>query len=135
VELDEDLMANVDAAVAKLFEDRLGPDIEADARRYAPVGPSWGYDPAHPRVPAHQGGEMRDGIEHHMEGKSLIISAPSPAAYVEMGTPPHEITAHGPWSLWSPVTDERFGRSVHHPGTKPQPFLRSALYQVRGEDG
>lgn len=127
-EYEDDLLAALDA----LFEDKLGPDIEADARRYCPVGPSWGDDEAHPRTPAHEGGELRDSIEHHMEGHDLIVAAHAPyALFVELGTSAHPIDAHGPWSLWSPVSGQYFGSHVNHPGTKPDPFLRRALDQER----
>lgn len=114
--------------------ERLGPDIAGDARRHAPTGPSWGYDPKHPRVPPHQGGELKASIEHHLEAHTLIVHAhASYSAFVELGTRPHIISAQGPWPLWSPVTNRHFGHTVHHPGTRPQPFLRTALYRVRGE--
>ena len=118
-------------AVAWLDGD-LGPRIAGDARDYAPLGPSWGYDPRHPRVPPHEGGELKASIGHHMEGTDLIVEALAPyAAYVETGTSPHPIDAHGPWSLWSPVTLRYFGAHVNHPGSRAEPYLRPALFQIR----
>ncbi len=118
----------------RLAEDRLGPDIEADARRYAPVGHDVIADPKHPRTPAHQAGELRESIGHHMEGHTLIVDATAPyAAAVEMGAKPHPIDTHGPWSLRSGVTGEYFGSHVDHPGNKPVPYLRPALFRKRGE--
>ena len=106
------------AAWDRLADTRLGPDIRDDAKRYAPV----------------RTGELRDSIGHHMEGHTLIVEASAPyAAYVEMGTRPHTITAHGDYSLHNAGTDEYFGREVYHPGTPPQPFLRPALYRQRSE--
>jgi hypothetical protein len=135
VEISDDWEAKIRPAMAKLFNDKLGPDITADAVRYAPVGPSWGFDPAHPRTPPHEGGELKQSISFHVtDDPRLIVRADAPySAYVEMGTSPHPITAHGPWHLWSPVTGQRFGHEVSHPGTKPEPFLRKALMQRRGE--
>ena len=134
VEIEPGWEEKIAAAMDKLFEEKLGPDIEADARRYAPVGPSWGFDPKHPRTPAHQGGELKESIGHHLDGHTLVIDAKAPyAAFVELGTRPHPIDAHGPWSLWSPVSGEYFGSHVHHPGTRPEPFLRVALFRTRGE--
>jgi hypothetical protein len=121
VQIDQDAMANVDAAVQQLFEERLGPDIARDARRYCPVDT----------------GALRESVEHHMEGRSLIVSASGGrdgqtyALYVEMGTRPHVIRAHGDYSLRNRETGQGFGPVVHHPGTRPQPFLRPALYQQR----
>ena len=66
-----------------------------------------------------------------MDGHELIVAANAPyAAFVELGTRPHPIDAHGPWSLWSPVTGKRFGSHVEHPGTRPVAYLRRALYTV-----
>jgi hypothetical protein len=51
-------------------------------------------------------------------------------AAVEYGSRPHTIRSHGRWSLRSD-DGEYFGRVVHHPGTKAQPFMRTALYRRR----
>lgn len=51
-------------------------------------------------------------------------------AAVEYGSRPHTIRSHGPWSLRSD-DGEYFGRVVHHPGTRAQPFMRVALYRRR----
>jgi hypothetical protein len=110
--------AQVLAAWDKFAAERLGPDIERDAKRYAPV----------------RTGRLRESIEHHLEGHVLVVEAHAPyAAFVELGTRPHLITSHGPWSLRNAGTGQYFGRVVHHPGTRPEPYLRPALYQVRGE--
>ena len=116
-------------------ETRLGPDIATDAKRYAPLGPSWIVDIGkHPRTPEHEGGELKASIGNHMDGHDVIVDADAPyAAIVELGSSPHPIDAHGPWSLWSPITNRYFGSHVNHPGTRPQPYLRTALYQTRGE--
>jgi hypothetical protein len=133
VEIADDVEVHARAAMAKLFQDKLGPDITEDAIRYAPVGPSWGYDPAHPRTPPHEGGELKESISFHVTDDAvLVIRADAPySADVEMGTRPHAIGAHGPWSLWSPVTGQRFGRAVMNPGSKPRSFLRRALFTRR----
>jgi hypothetical protein len=126
-----DWQAEIRANVAAFLDDKLGPDIADDARRYAPVGPSFPGDPAHPRTPPHEGGELKASIEHHMEGDDLIVEAHAPySAYVELGTAPHPIEAHGPWSLWSPERGY-LGRRVNHPGSRPEPYLRPALFQER----
>jgi hypothetical protein len=51
-------------------------------------------------------------------------------AAVEYGSRPHTIRSHGTWSLRSD-DGEYFGRVVHHPGTRAQPFMRTALYRRR----
>lgn len=91
----------------KLAEERLGPDIAADARRYAPE----------------RTGALKESIEHHMEGDTLIVSATGGdggrtyAVFLELG------------------------HRVYHPSTgitgpevvPPHPFLRPALYTERGD--
>lgn len=133
VEISDDWEAHVTAAMDKLFEEKLGPDISEDAKRYAPVGPSIPADPMHPRTPPHEGGELRESIGFHLDGHTLIVDAKAPyAADVEMGARPHPIVAHGPWSLWSPE-EGYLGHEVNHPGNKPEPYLRPALFRERGE--
>lgn len=91
------------AATDELFGQHLGPQIADDAKRYAPV----------------RTGKLRDSIGHHLEGHSLIVEATAPySAYVELG---HRI-AHGPQM-------REVGPNVAH----PEPFLRPALYQTRGQ--
>ena len=132
VELEPGWEDHVLAAWDELASTRLGPAVRDDAKRYAPVGQTVIADPRHPRTPPHEAGELRESIEDHMDGHTLIVGAHAPyAAYVELGTSPHEITAHGPWSLRSGATGRYFGPHAHHPGTRPQSYLRKALYQQR----
>lgn len=139
VDIDSDWEVKVLGSWDVFGETRLGPEIATDAIRYAPLGESWGYDPAHPRVPPHEGGELKASIGSHLDpDHAVIIEAEAPyAAYVELGTSPHPIDSLGPWSLWSPPTASRgeryYGPHVNHPGMAPQPYLRVALYQVRGD--
>jgi hypothetical protein len=151
VVMDPGFAAEVIPEALAFMDERLGPSIADDARLYAPVGPSWGYTAKHPRVPPHEGGELKASIEHHMEGADLIVEAHAPyAAYVELGTSPHPINATGfgtnprvwrshdlgertLWSLWSPVGDRYFGPHVDFPGSRPYPYLRPALYRYRTE--
>lgn len=105
-EIDPDLDEQVRAAVADWFDAKLGPDIADDARRYCPE----------------RTGALRDSIEHHLEGDDLIVSATGSdertyAAYVELG---HRV--------YHPSTGETGPEVV-----PPQPFLRPALFQQRGE--
>ncbi|MEV7770581.1 hypothetical protein [Kitasatospora sp. NPDC086791] len=112
----------VTTALGRLFVERLGPAIAADAARYCPQ----------------HTGALAASIEHHMEGQDLIVSATGGAegrtyaAYVELGTGPHIIRPNGKQALhWEGAAHPV--REVHHPGTRPRPFLRPALYQQRGE--
>lgn len=116
VDMAEDWEEQVLAAWDGFASAQLGPAIRDDAKRYAPA----------------RTGELRESIEHHLEGHTLVVKAHAPyAAYVELGTRPHLITSHGPYSLHNAETGEYFGREVHHPGTHPEPYLRPALYQRR----
>jgi len=115
----EEILASCDV----LLETTIGPMIWADARRYCPVMGGANSTASSDSLAADQeGGEspgsLRDSIEFHMDGHSLIVSASGGngrdyAAYVELG---HHIVA------WGYST----GRSE-----KPEPFLRPALYTVR----
>ena len=122
--------AYLDGEIAAYLDDDLGVRIEADAVRYAPLGVS---TPPTRRWPPHEAGELKASIEHHLDGpKTLIVEAHAPyAAYVELGTSPHSIDAHGPWSLHNAVTGQYFGPHVNHPGQAPESYLRAALYQER----
>lgn len=105
----------------ELFDSRLGPAIADDARRYCPK----------------RTGDLAESIKHEVEDGTLIISAKgsdeeSYAAYVELGTRPHIIRPNGKKALFWPGAAHPVGL-VHHPGTRPQPFLRPALDQERGE--
>jgi hypothetical protein len=146
VEIDGSWEAHVVPRWVQLARERLGPDIAGDARRYAPLGPST------PSPPPRQCGELRASIEHHMEGTTLVVAANAPyAAYVELGTRPHIIRPHartrggwtGPYTgrpgvgqhslRWYEGGHPVFAWLVHHPGTHPEPYLRPALFQERGE--
>lgn len=122
VEVDSSWDGDIAAAIQAFFRDRLGPDIARDARRYCPE----------------RTGALAESIEHHLEGDDLIVSATGGAdgrtyaAYVELGTRPHEIRPTEKKALYWPGAAHPVGK-VNHPGTRPQPFLRPALYQERSE--
>jgi hypothetical protein len=107
IELDPDFEAKVLATWDEFAEQRLGPDIADDARRYAPK----------------RTGALADSIESHVEDDhKLIVSATGSeereyAAYVELG---HRV--------YHPST------GITGPEVVPaEPYLRPALYQERGE--
>ena len=120
-----DWLASVLALTDQMFLTRLGPEISADAKRYCPVffgdnstaGPV-SYAIALSLGTPMPGGALRDSIEDHLNGHTLIVAATgnderSYAAYVELG---HHIVVFG-----------------HDTGReKPEsPFLMPALYTVR----
>jgi len=104
VRMSGDWAENVGAAVAQWLDDELGPEIVDDARSYCPV----------------LTGDLRDSIEHHMNGPVLVVRATGSderyyAVYVEMG---HRV--------YHPST------RIVGPETVPsQAFLRPSLYQIR----
>lgn len=107
VEISGGWEGDVDAAVEEWLDEKLGPEIARDAKRYCPE----------------RSGSLMESIEHHIEDGDLIVSATGGeegrvyAAYVELG---HRV--------YHPSTGE-VGPEV----VPPQPFLRPALYQARGE--
>ena len=86
-------------------------DIHSEAVRHCPVDT----------------GRLRSSIAVEVgKGASAVIGTNVKyAKYVEFGTKPHEIRIKNAKVL----TDGKdfFGKEVHHPGTKPQPFLRPAF--------
>jgi len=83
------------------------------------------------RVPVDTG-ELLDSLD--MSVASLVgtitVSAEHWAA-VEYGTKPHIIRSHGDYALRNRETGQSFGRTVHHPGTEAQPYMRPAVYKKR----
>lgn len=124
VEISGDWEGEVTAALEKLFAERLGPAIADDARRYCPKDT----------------GALAESIEFHLEGLKLIVSATGGrdgktyAAYVELGTGPHVIYPKDKQALYWKGAAHPVGK-VNHPGSRPRPFLRPALYKTRGDGG
>jgi len=132
VEFDDDWETKVGAKVEEFLDGRLGPDIAADARRYCPksartqgreTAGQLRYHSGYRREADTSPGSLAESIEHHIsDGGALIVAATGNdereyAVYVELG------------------------HRVFHPSTRvtgpevvpPEPFLRPALYQQRGE--
>ena len=96
--------ADVQAAASRWLDSTLGPQIEDDARRYCPV----------------DRGDLRDSIEHHMNGDVLVVKATGSderfyALYLECG---HR-NYHPSTGIVGPET------------TPASPFLRPALFAIR----
>lgn len=63
---------------------------------------------------------------------SCSVTRTSYSLFVHEGTPPHDIYAKPGGVLAFQVGGETiFASQVHHPGTKPVPFLRDALEVIR----
>lgn len=76
-------------------------------------------------------GALRTSIHMEPAPKAAwrVVASMPYAAFVHDGTVPHVIKAKkAPMLHWIDAGGEhRFAKLVHHPGTKPQPFLKEAL--------
>lgn len=124
----------VQAAGAAAME-RAAVLMEAGQKRRIPVS----VDGSHGR----EAGYARDRI-HIERGVDPIgpwwdigsdATTPDGTNYpliLELGSPPHEISSHGDY----PLRDKHgrvFGKTVQHPGTRPYPWLRASLADIRGQ--
>lgn len=75
------------------------------------------------------GGNLRQNIRAKMltKTKAQIESRAPYSIFVEEGTRPHEIKTKNRLVLANKRTGEIFGKHVHHPGTRPNPYMRRAL--------
>ena len=115
--------AGVYALTDRLFLTRLGPEISGAAKRYVPV--FGGQNSTATAVslamagPDYQPGALRDSIEFHLRVHTLIVRATgsSDRAYAYFVETGHRIVVYG-----------------HDTGRfkAASPFLRPALYQIRG---
>jgi hypothetical protein len=102
--------------------DRVAAALTGEIKRRAPVSP----------VTSGHSGRLRSSVRAFREPDGSVIIGPAAdyAGYVVHGTPPHLIRSHGPWSLHSQVTGAYFGPLVHHPGTRPNPFVGEAVQEI-----
>jgi hypothetical protein len=84
--------------------------------------------------PLRPSGYLRSSCRSLREEDGSIIIGPTAdyGIWVNNGTPPHLIESHGPWPLRNRATGQVFGRVVHHPGTRPQPFIVESLTAIAG---
>ena len=76
--------------------------------------------------PVDKGG-LRKSIKVVSQGNTFYISMIDYALYVEFGTPPHIIRPKNKKALHWGGKNGPVVKLVHHPGTKPQPFIRNTL--------
>lgn len=84
------------------------------------------------RVPIGKTGRLKASLGIRIEGPNKIVIGPldNPyAAYVEFGTQPHEIRPKRPDGVLRFQVNGQwvYAKVVHHPGTKPEPFVRPAF--------
>ena len=115
---------NHNPALAALM-DRVAGELVNAVKREAPVSP----------VASGHSGHLRSSVHafRQPDGSILIGPVADYAKYVIGGTEPHLIRSHGDYSLHSRVTGRYFGRTVRHPGTRPNGFVERALERVAAE--
>lgn len=96
---------------------RTALTIESNAKREAPVNKQTG------------GGNLKQNIRTSLVSKlrATITSNAPYSGYVEFGTAPHIIVPVNKRALANKRTGQFFGKIVHHPGTKPNPYMQRAL--------
>jgi HK97 gp10 family phage protein len=74
-------------------------------------------------------GALRKSLAVRVTGDRVIIGPDVPyASYVEFGTKPHVIKPKSKKVLAFKVDGQQvFARVVHHPGTKPNPFVQDSF--------
>lgn len=109
-----DWQGQVTLASNKFIAFRLNPAIARDMRRYCPV----------------RTGALVRTIK--VRGRRIRIGDATVdyALAVEYGTRPHQITPVRKKALFWPGALHPV-KTVHHPGTRAQPFIRPAVYQYR----
>lgn len=122
-----DLLIGHDGPVARYLEHQA-ERVTQEAKRHCPVSPVGASD--------HPSGQLRSSIGWSIErdGGELTAEVGTDldyGLYVEVGTGPHVISSHGDYPLRN-RQGQVFGRTVHHPGTPAQPYLRPALGIVDG---
>jgi len=78
-------------------------------------------------------GRLKKSIRKNVKPYKAVIGPAVPyAVYVEYGTRPHEILPVHARALRFEVAGRVvFAARVHHPGTRPQPFVRETAEQIR----
>jgi HK97 gp10 family phage protein len=97
--------------------------IQSNAIREAPVNKQTG------------GGNLRQNIRTSLKSKlrAEVISKAPYSGYVEYGTAPHIIVPVNKKALANTRTGQFFGKVVHHPGTKANPYMHRALEKSRNK--
>lgn len=111
---------------AVAWADEVGPALRTELKRRAPVGH---------RSP--RPGRLRDSIRYSRTttgaGVRMEFRAHVPyAKFVVGGTRPHLISARAARALhWIDGAGSHFAKTVHHPGTAPNPFPAEAVQATR----
>ena len=71
-------------------------------------------------------GETRGSIHGEVEGLSGFVEAGGAAGFLQHGTAPHLIIAHGQALRFEVAGQVMYRKMVQHPGTQPRPFMSEA---------
>lgn len=95
--------------------------VQSNAMKEAPVNKQGG------------GGNLRQSIKSAMVSilRGEVVANAKYAAYVEGGTRPHPIAVINKKVLANKRTGQIFGKLVHHPGTRANPFMARAIEKSR----
>jgi len=72
-------------------------------------------------------GRLVNSIKVKETNEGLVIWMADYGKYIEFGTPPHIIKPKDKKVLANKKKGEIFGKEVHHPGTRPNPFVRNTI--------
>ena len=113
-----------DVSVQALM-DRLAAFAVQSMKKHTPVSPVG---------PLHRSGALRSSVHSERQPDGSVLVGPSLeyGKYVNDGTPPHIIRSKGNYPLRNRETGQVFGREVHHPGTRPQPFVQETAADING---
>lgn len=122
------MISDIDKKEIEKFLFRIGSGIVRDAKDIAPIGPD--------RIVNNteiQGGNLQADIKVWDDNiSSLEIEVGNSditpyAIFVHEGTKPHIIRPKNKKGLANKKTGAFFGKEVHHPGTKANPYLQNAV--------
>jgi hypothetical protein len=113
--IDPSAQTHVDAAIGDFLAD-IGDRMVVDAQNLVPK----------------KTGRLANSLIAEVQGKTLRVGSTDVnySTDVEMGTMPHLIFPNSKKALFWPGADHPVAY-VNHPGTRPQPYLRPALFQRR----
>lgn len=116
VRLDPAARGHLDAAINGWLGDTIGPAILHDAERLV----------------RKRSGRLANSLTSEVHDKVLRVGSTdcNYSVYIEMGTAAHIITPSNKKALYWPGARHPVAK-VNHPGTRPYPYLRPALFQRR----
>lgn len=95
---------------------------------------SYGNPPgyARERIAARPTVSLRGGLAFNIGSDATTPEGFPYPVVLDRGSGPHTITAHGNYPLRNPRTGQVFGKTVHHPGTRPTYWCTGSVEVLRG---